>query len=142
MVELWHIFHDELDLDGNGHLGAEELAVALDKAGMHIVFYNVMSESISSSVQPGISLSPPTLAEFMTFLTSSPHSHALSFQEFRDFLLLLPRKASPEEIFRYYEVKRFMGDDGRGAARVNMEGEFMLPTSVDAIKLKAVSLCR
>ncbi|CAL1700787.1 unnamed protein product [Somion occarium] len=105
-AELWHIFHDELDLDGNGHLGAEELAVALDKAG--------------------ISLSPPTLAEFMTFLTSSPHSHALSFQEFRDFLLLLPRKASPEEIFRYYEVKRFMGDDGRGAARVNMEGDVTL----------------
>lgn len=59
----------------------------------------------------------------MTFLTSSPHSHAVSFQEFRDFLLLLPRKASPEEIFRFYEVKKFMGDDGRGAARVNMEGE-------------------
>lgn len=59
----------------------------------------------------------------MTFLASSPHSHAISFQEFRDFLLLLPRKASPEEIFRFYEVKKFMGDDGRGAARVNMEGE-------------------
>ncbi len=70
----------------------------------------------------GIKLSPSTLSEFITFLTSSPHSHAISFKEFRDFLLLLPRKASPEEIFRYYEVKKFMGDDGRGAARVNMEG--------------------
>lgn len=60
----------------------------------------------------------------MTFLTSSPHSHAVSFTEFRDFLLLLPRKASPEEIFRYYRVRKYMGDDGRGAARVNMEGEF------------------
>lgn len=71
----------------------------------------------------GIKLSPSTLSEFITFLTSSPHSHAISFKEFRDFLLLLPRKASPAEIFRYYEVKKFMGDDGRGAARVNMEGE-------------------
>jgi len=24
-TELWHVFHDELDLDGNGHLDAEEL---------------------------------------------------------------------------------------------------------------------
>ena len=32
-LELWSIFHDELDLDGNGHLDAEELAVALSKAG-------------------------------------------------------------------------------------------------------------
>ena len=32
-AELWHIFHDELDLDGNGHLDAEELTSALQKAG-------------------------------------------------------------------------------------------------------------
>ncbi|PIL37110.1 transporter [Ganoderma sinense ZZ0214-1] len=105
-AELWHIFHDELDLDGNGHLEAEELQHALEKAG--------------------ITLSPSTLSEFMTFLTLSPHSHAISFKEFRDFLLLMPRKASPEEIFRYYEVRKFMDDDGRGAARVNMEGDVSL----------------
>lgn len=58
----------------------------------------------------------------MTFLASTPHSHAINFQEFRDFLLLMPRKASTAEIFRYYKVKKSMGDDGRGAARVNMEG--------------------
>ncbi|KAI0719597.1 mitochondrial carrier [Cerioporus squamosus] len=105
-TELWHIFHDELDLDGNGHLEADELEHALSRAG--------------------IKLSPATLSEFITFLTSSPHSHAISFKEFRDFLLLLPRKASPEEIYRYYKVKKFMGDDGRGAARVNMEGDVTL----------------
>ncbi|GJE84214.1 mitochondrial carrier [Phanerochaete sordida] len=105
-AELWRIFHDELDLDGNGHLDADELASALQKAG--------------------ITLQPTTLAEFMTTLCSSPHSHAISFQEFRDFLLLMPRKASTAEIFRYYKVKKFMGDDGRGAARVNMEGDVTL----------------
>jgi solute carrier family 25 phosphate transporter 23/24/25/41 len=73
-------------------------------------------------VAAGITLAPATLTEFMTFLTSSPHSHAITFGEFRDFLLLLPRKISAAEIYRYYEVKRFMGDDGRGAARVTMEG--------------------
>lgn len=73
-------------------------------------------------VPPGIPLSPGTLSEFMTTLTSSPHSHAVSFREFRDFLLLLPRKASTAEIYRYYEMRRYLGDDGRGAARVTMEG--------------------
>ncbi|KAF9464486.1 mitochondrial carrier domain-containing protein [Collybia nuda] len=105
-VELWSIFHDELDLDGNGHLDARELTLALSKAG--------------------IKLSPKTLSEFMTTLTSSPHSHTVSFAEFRDFLLLLPRKASPAEIFQYYEVSKFMGDDGRGVARVTMEGDVFL----------------
>lgn len=70
-------------------------------------------------------MNPSTLSEFMTFLTSSPHSHAVSFSEFRDFLLLLPRRATLEEIYRYYELRKYMGDDGRGAvARVTMEGKF------------------
>ncbi|EKM59223.1 uncharacterized protein PHACADRAFT_85734 [Phanerochaete carnosa HHB-10118-sp] len=105
-AELWRIFHNDLDLDGNGRLDVDELASALQKAG--------------------ITLEPTTLTEFMTTLCSSPHSHAISFQEFRDFLLLMPRKASTAEIFRYYKVKKFMGDDGRGAARVNMEGDVTL----------------
>ena len=33
ILELWHVFHDELDLDGNGHLDADELGSALKKAG-------------------------------------------------------------------------------------------------------------
>jgi solute carrier family 25 phosphate transporter 23/24/25/41 len=33
VLELWSIFHDELDLDGNGHLDAQELTLALNKAG-------------------------------------------------------------------------------------------------------------
>ncbi|KZT20402.1 mitochondrial carrier [Neolentinus lepideus HHB14362 ss-1] len=105
-AELWTIFHDELDLDGNGHLDAAELEVALRRAG--------------------INLSSSTISEFMTSLTQSPHSRAISFQEFRNFLLLMSRKASPAEIYRFYEVKRFLGDDGRGAARVNMEGDVSL----------------
>ncbi|TFK43469.1 mitochondrial carrier [Crucibulum laeve] len=105
-VELWQIFHDELDLDGDGRLDAHELQHALSKAG--------------------IELSPGTMSEFMATLTSSAHSRDVTFYDFRDFLLLLPRKASPAEIYRYYEVRKFMGDDGRGAARVNMEGDVSL----------------
>ncbi|TFY56358.1 hypothetical protein EVJ58_g7695 [Rhodofomes roseus] len=105
-AELWRIFHDELDLDGNGRLDAEELTQILQRAG--------------------IQLSSSTLAEFMTFMTSSAHSHAVTFPEFRDFLLLMPRRASPKEIFRYYEVRKVTGDEARGAARVNMEGDVTL----------------
>lgn len=57
----------------------------------------------------------------MTFLTTSPHSHAISFPEFRDFLLLLPRKASTAEIYRFYEVRKFWGDEV--LHRVTMEGK-------------------
>lgn len=99
--ELWSIFQ-ELDLDGNGHIDSSELALALRRAG--------------------INLAPSTLHQFMNALTSSPHSHAISFHEFRDFLLLLPRKISTREVFRYFEMRKFMGDDGKGAARVTMEG--------------------
>ncbi|KAL0576914.1 hypothetical protein V5O48_005060 [Marasmius crinis-equi] len=112
-VELWGIFHDELDLDGNGRLDAQELDMALRKSG----------EAPSDSV---VSLSQATLSEFMTFLTSSPHSRPITFAEFRDFLLLLPRKISPAEIYRYYQLTKFLGDDGRGAARVTMEGDVSL----------------
>jgi solute carrier family 25 phosphate transporter 23/24/25/41 len=121
-LELWAIFHNELDLDGNGHLDSLELATALQKAGKLI---QVLSANSLYTYRngPGITLAPSTLTDFMTFLTSSPHSHAVNFAEFRDFLLLLPRKISTAEIYRYYEVKKFLGDDGRGSARVTMEGQ-------------------
>ncbi|KAJ7908292.1 mitochondrial carrier [Mycena leptocephala] len=105
-TELWQIFHDELDLDGNGHLDARELKLALNKVG--------------------IKLSAAKLAEFMTFLTVSPHPHSVSFAEFRDFLLLLPQRASPSEIYRYYEMRKYLGQDARGATRVTMEGDVSL----------------
>ncbi|KAL5637076.1 hypothetical protein ACGC1H_000897 [Rhizoctonia solani] len=105
-AELWTIFHDELDLDGNGHLDAGELNAALSKAGLE--------------------LDSATLADFMAALADSPHSRRISFPEFRDFLLLLPRKASTHEIYQFYKVKKFLGDDGRGAVRVNMEGDVSL----------------
>ncbi|KAL0949489.1 hypothetical protein HGRIS_009543 [Hohenbuehelia grisea] len=105
-AELWNIFHDELDLDGNGHIDSQELDVALRKAGLI--------------------LSPVTLDDFMNSLTASPHASTITFGEFRDFLLLLPGKVSAAEIFQFYEVKKFMGDDGRGAARVTMEGDVSL----------------
>jgi solute carrier family 25 (mitochondrial phosphate transporter), member 23/24/25/41 len=121
--ELWNIFHNELDLDSNGHLDAEELTVALRKAGERIPPPFVCGTLFSiRRCGAGVRVSPSTLSDFMTSLTASPHSHSISFQEFRNFLLLLPRRVSTKEIYRFYEVRKFLGDDGRGAARVTMEG--------------------
>lgn len=75
----------------------------------------------------GIEIDSLTLADFKAALSSDSDSPHVTFGEFRDFLILLPRKASPKEIFRYYKVQRYLGDDGRGAARVNMEGMFASP---------------
>ena len=61
----------------------------------------------------------------MAFLTQTSRPHAsVTFSDFRDFLLLLPRKASPLEIYRYYQMNKYLGDDGRGVGRVTMEGQF------------------
>lgn len=101
-VELWLVFQ-ELDLDRNGQLDADELHFALYRSGIQV--------------------SPEAFSEFMSFLATSPDSRHITFAEFRDFLLLLPRRASPDEIYRYYEVSRLIRDDGRGPARVIMEGD-------------------
>ncbi len=59
----------------------------------------------------------------MAYLTPDAQPHAsVTFSEFRDFLLLLPRKVSPAEIYRYYQMNKYLGDDGKGVARVTMEG--------------------
>jgi len=59
----------------------------------------------------------------MSFMATSLDPRLITFTEFRNFLLLLPRRASPDEIYRYYEVSRYMGYNGCGPARVTMEGQ-------------------
>lgn len=115
--ELWNIFH-ELDRDGDGRLNEADMKSALSRNG--------------------IEMTDSTLRDFVTFLASgsppqqvgdnanAPQDHKdktyITFAEFRDFLMLLPRKASVPEIYKFYQVrKRF--HDGRGAARVNMDGD-------------------
>ncbi|THV08481.1 mitochondrial carrier [Dendrothele bispora CBS 962.96] len=105
-TELWNIFHNELDLDGNGSLDSQELDSAFRKSG--------------------IVLSSAALSEFMAFLTSAPQPRSIPFNDFRDYFLLLPHKISPAEIYQYYEMTKFLGDDGRGPARVTMEGDVSL----------------
>lgn len=70
----------------------------------------------------GIEIDPETLSDFMSALSSDSDQGHVTFGPFRDFLILLPRKASTKEIYRFYKMRKYLGDDGRGAARVNMEG--------------------
>ncbi|KAJ9110277.1 hypothetical protein QFC19_001680 [Naganishia cerealis] len=110
--ELWDIFHD-LDRDGDGKLDVAEMRNALQRSG--------------------IEMTDSGLRDFVSFLASGSSTNIgtqqerkdatyITFAEFRDFLLLLPRKASVAEIYKFYQVrKRFA--DGRGAARVNMDGD-------------------
>jgi solute carrier family 25 phosphate transporter 23/24/25/41 len=72
----------------------------------------------------GVAVSSEIVSEFILSLSSESHSHHINFGDFRDFFILLPRKVSPAEIYQYYEVRRYLGDDGRGPARVNMEGTY------------------
>lgn len=99
--QLWDMFQ-ELDRNGDGVLDVDEIGMALNRAGAD--------------------LSPTIVRDLVHFLAGSTKGSAVSFQEFRDFLLMLPRRATPLEIYKFYQVhKRF--SDGRGAARVNMDGD-------------------
>ncbi|KAF8640007.1 hypothetical protein AX17_001251 [Amanita inopinata Kibby_2008] len=102
-TELWHAFHGQLGVDGNGHLAAQELASALRKLG--------------------IRLSLKHLSEFMAILTTYPDSHVITFSDFRNSLLLLPREASLADVYQYYSIKKYPTDDIKRPARLNTEGE-------------------
>jgi len=98
--------------------------------------------SILDAFVKGLQLSPSTIDDFMTSISSQPHSRHINFGEFRDFFLLLPRKLSPTEIYRYYEMRKYMGDDGRGAARVNMEGKANYVLRVNSTRHNSPSTSR
>jgi solute carrier family 25 phosphate transporter 23/24/25/41 len=141
--ELWHIFHDELDLDGNGMLDEKELTGSLSKCGTQILSFYITQET-ASYASLGIELDPLTLHEFMHSVSLNRDSRQINFADFRDFFILLPRKISPAEIYQYYELRKYLGDDGRGPARVTMEGnDFQIIAFcqiANAFALKAMSV--
>ncbi|EIW66204.1 hypothetical protein TREMEDRAFT_21181, partial [Tremella mesenterica DSM 1558] len=111
--ELWDIFQ-ELDKNGDGRLDAHEMRAALSRSG--------------------IDITQTTVDDLVRFLASGSDMY-ITFAEFRDFLIMLPRKATPFEIYKYYQVKKRYSD-GRGAARVDKEGDM----SVSFPKPQAESL--
>lgn len=82
LAELYKIF-SELDKNGDMHLDVSEIRTALDRAGIEIP--------------------DPALADFVASIASSsrhqgPGPAWISFPQFRDYLLLLPRKPSVNEV--------------------------------------------
>lgn len=92
--ELYKIFI-ELDKNADMLLDTVEIAGALDRAE--------------------IELSKDGLQDFVASLGSSSRwqgsgcPSSVTFPEFRDYLLLLPRKPSVNEIFRFYQVRKAFG---------------------------------
>lgn len=92
----------ELDQNGDGLVDAAEMNAALNKSG--------------------VSLTQTTVRDLVRLLSGTQGGTSVTFPEFRDFLLMLPRRATPNEIYKFYQVhKRYQ--DGRGAARVDKDGD-------------------
>jgi solute carrier family 25 phosphate transporter 23/24/25/41 len=85
--ELWDTFQ-EMDKNGDGRLDAVDLRAALSRSG--------------------IDLNPTTVEDLVRFLASgtsvgepnAKDEQYITFGEFRDFLIMLPRKATPFEIYK------------------------------------------
>ncbi|GAA5871443.1 hypothetical protein JCM1840_002896 [Sporobolomyces johnsonii] len=82
--ELWKVFC-ELDEDGDMRLKREEVQEACRRAGVEV--------------------KEATLDGFVRAVDRNGDG-VISFDEWRDFLLLLPRRASLKEIFLYYQTHR------------------------------------
>ncbi|KAL1410312.1 hypothetical protein Q8F55_004318 [Vanrija albida] len=105
--ELWEMFQ-ELDRNADGVLDATELKAALQRSGIRLSDSNV--QDIVRFLSMGDRWRPGGDTKHITF------------PEFRDFLMMLPRRATPTEIWKFYQVHKKFGD-GRGAARVDKDGD-------------------
>lgn len=128
--ELYDVFLD-LDLNHDGVLDEDEIRAAFNKAGIRV--------------------SPTVLDDFIASLASGGvqdvkelHGGDLyvTFPEFCDYLLLLPRRPTLSEIFHFYQVRKVIGLFGsegifaelganlgktaRGVTSVNFDGDVSL----------------
>lgn len=88
--ELWDTFQD-LDKNGDGRLDAVEMKAALSRSGVEITPATV--EDLVRHLAHGVWKLPKkdTLSQEDMYIT---------FGEFRDFLIMLPRRATPLEIYK------------------------------------------
>jgi len=87
--ELWAMF-EEIDKSGDGRLQPEELEHALQRAGIRV-----------------------TKDDFWQFMEAmdADGNGVIDFQEWRDFLLLLPKETNITEVYRYYETSTQLTQD-------------------------------
>ncbi|KAH0605505.1 uncharacterized protein H6S33_004727 [Morchella sextelata] len=101
--ELWRIFHS-VDVDKNGNIDKGELKAALIRAG--------------------IAVDPNRLEEFFESMDKN-NDGVISFEEWRDFLMFMPKEATLHTIYSYY----------LSTVSVNPEGDVNLS---DEINLKGL----
>jgi hypothetical protein len=82
--ELWRLFV-ELDQDGDMRLGKDDLRIACARGG--------------------VDLNEKNLQEFVDSLDRG-HNGSITFEEWRDSFILLPRKPSMGELFRFWQTHR------------------------------------
>lgn len=128
--ELYRLFN-ELDANHDGVLDPREIRAGFDRAGIH-PSNMVMRDFIASLASSGVSDVSELRCENLD----------VSFPEFRDYLLLMPRKPTMQEIFRFYQVRKavgLFGNEGifaelgagwgktqRGASAVTLDGDVSL----------------
>lgn len=88
--ELWDTFQD-LDKNGDGRLDATEMRAALSRSGVEITSATV--EDLVRHLAHGLWKLPEKE-------TLSQEDMYITFGEFRDFLIMLPRRATPLEIYK------------------------------------------
>lgn len=128
--ELYRLFK-ELDTDHDGVLDASDISAGFSRAGIH-PSQLVLEDFIASLASSGVT-DVSELRKGDLYIT---------FPEFRDYLLLMPRKPTMSEIFRFYQVRKavgLFGNEGifaelgagwgktkRGASAVTPDGDVSL----------------
>lgn len=114
--ELFKIF-TELDRNCDMRLDVAEIRTALDKAGLDLppALLDDFIASLSSSTRTADPHSPQGRGiDLWHAPRESQPTTYVSWPEFRDYLLLLPRKPSVGEIFKFYQVRKAFGLFGIG----------------------------
>lgn len=125
--ELYRAFN-EMDTKEDGLLDEQEICAALEKSGLRPA-QPVLDDLIASLASSGVQ-DVKELHEKDLYVT---------FPEFRDYLLLLPRKPTISEIYHFYQVRKavgLFGNEGifaelghnwgksaRGVTSVNFDGD-------------------
>ncbi|CAO1632809.1 unnamed protein product [Parajaminaea phylloscopi] len=110
--ELFKIF-SELDRNGDMRLDVAEIRLALGKAGIELAPASL--EDFIASLSSSTRTSDPHAPGTSTWYSQDPPTPTyITWPEFRDYLLLLPRQPSVNEIFRFYQVRKAFGLFGIG----------------------------